>query len=405
MLCQLTIRPALSLTLSDWFFLGALISVLLEIIVFNRKIEMRLPSLFVLSCLIVVAGGMLSFLNMNEKITGLSIVIRFIYLTIIWFWLGTMVLRTENHVQRATVFWLLSVAVTGIAAALQLLDPLIIPGTAPILGRMVGFTGHPNDLGALSAIGWGTAIVLFYHGKMLRNLLLVRYILLIAIISGLILSGSTGSALGAVAATALWLLLIRSKKQLTWLVIIMLTISIPLLTVQHIVGGKSLLNRLTETVIPTQKNKTTFSIRIETYEKALDTIIQNPLIGVGFKPGGSKTETGNAVHNAYIAVLYEAGLIGLIGMITLTLSSLISARYLFRKTNRFSTDRYFVIALSVSSIAFFVYAMGAPVLYQRYGWISLSLLFSLRAVIKRRTIVVNAVYSNKGYNHIALNRS
>jgi O-antigen ligase len=85
------------------------------------------------------------------------------------------------------------------------------------------------------------------------------------------------------------------------------------------------------------------------------------------------------VHNLVIGTWYKAGLLGLIGML-LAFFAVLRVGWTANLAARDDSERMMVTALLAAVVAFIVYAMGAPVLFSRYGWVAGALLLALRAV-------------------------
>jgi O-antigen ligase len=113
-------------------------------------------------------------------------------------------------------------------------------------------------------------------------------------------------------------------------------------------------------------------------------IKRDPFIGVGLdlvsvtKPFGVVSYEYD-VHNLIIGTWYKAGLLGLIGMLV-TLYAVFNVGWRAIREATSDAERTLVAALLSSVAAFVVFAMSAPVLFSRYGWIPSALLLAFRAV-------------------------
>src|SRR5262249_32907038 len=193
--------------------------------------------------------------------------------------------------------------------------------------------------------------------------------------AGLVLSGFVGGFLAAIVGLVLWFGLGRLHPRLLLMVFAAGIGLFLLVETQRSIGAPVLLERIT-TVIEPNDSKATLWSRVETYKAAWHEIKHNPLVGVGLSLGGTETATGDAVHNALLGARFEAGLFGALGMLIMLLSVFLLGRKAIMQA---CSRREWLIALCLfaSFSAFFVYAMGAPVLYQRYGWVSAALLLAL----------------------------
>lgn len=380
-LTQLIVRPLSSLTLSECFFFIALWFAVTGELASGKKISMRIPAMIVVGVIMYTLSGLLSTINSSSVLGSLGVMVRFIYLTIIWFWLGIAILRNVKQVHTAMLFWLFSASITGAGAVAQLFWSNAIPGTEQVWGRMTGFTGHPNDLGGVSAVAIGSVWPLLISGGRSLGNLLTMYIIFAFLCAGLILSGSVGGLFAAISSLCLWVVFGKKLRSMLMLTILLSVVVSVILGVQTDINGNRVFQDMTSRVLnggPTDPYGGTLWSRIATYQAALQEVENNPIIGVGPQPGGAKTGTGFAVHNFLLGAWFEAGFLGIIGILTIIISVL-GIGYTTFKQSVTREDKSLALALCLSSIAFFVYSMGAPGLYQRYGWIAVALLVALRA--------------------------
>jgi len=90
------------------------------------------------------------------------------------------------------------------------------------------------------------------------------------------------------------------------------------------------------------------------------------------------------VHNLVLGSWYAAGVFGLIGSVIMVLGVLVvGLRCLIDARTRH--ESLVALALFASLVAFVVFAMGAPVLFQRYAWITAGFMLVLRAHQVRRS--------------------
>jgi O-antigen/teichoic acid export membrane protein len=202
---QLTIRPFLTLTLSDWLFFACLLTTCAVLLVHRSQVWVPLPRLLLFGVLLFAAGGVLSSFSSDAPMESVGVIVRIVYLTVVWFWLGTVVLQKMEHVRKAALFWMISVAVAGAGAVAQQFDPEIIPGGKVEWGRATGFTENMNDLGGLTSAAFVPALMLFMTRGRSVGRDALRALLLVLVAAGLLLSGSVGSLIAAAVATGVWL--------------------------------------------------------------------------------------------------------------------------------------------------------------------------------------------------------
>ena len=155
---------------------------------------MKLPFLLLIGVALFSLGGFLSTFESYEPLKSIAVIARLVFLTVFWFWLGTVVLRRQEHITRAISCWVLSAAICGGGAIVQLLVGDVIPNASIDGGRATGFTAHPNDLGALTAIAFVPALMLASRPRIAAATRAWSYALLLLVAAGLILSGVRGRA-------------------------------------------------------------------------------------------------------------------------------------------------------------------------------------------------------------------
>jgi O-antigen ligase len=393
LLAILTLRLGGQVTWSDAFFLLSFLLACADIVILRRKIPDWIPGLLLLGIGLFALGGVISTFGASEPIKSGAVVARMVVLTILWFWLGAVVLNRREHLQRATTLWLLSAALTGAAGVLQLVAGDVIPDTATVFGRSTGFTGHPNELGGITAVAFIPAVTMATRAG-LSGAHRVRSLLVLGLITGgLIASGSVGAFLAVAAATFIWFALQRPSLS-AWLVFACIaTAVIGFTTVQELRGAPTPVDRLNRVTSPSGTaaaipGSGSLDSRISTYGVAVSRIADDPLVGVGLdlvsttKPFGIVSYEYD-VHNLVIGIWYKAGLLGLVGML-IALSAIFRAGWqaLIKSS---SEDEYRQVAgLTSALVAFVVFSMSEPILFARYGWIAPALLLAFRAVQERQ---------------------
>src|SRR3954466_1583159 len=151
-LALLTVRASGQVTVSDLLFLLSLGLACAALIIVRRHVPITIPTPLLAGMVIFTVGGLLSSFESYAAFKSMATVARLIFLTVFWFWCGTVVLRRREHVLTAVSLWVTSAAICGAGAILQLAAGDVIPNTHMVFGRSTGFTGQPNDLGGLCAI-------------------------------------------------------------------------------------------------------------------------------------------------------------------------------------------------------------------------------------------------------------
>jgi O-antigen/teichoic acid export membrane protein/O-antigen ligase len=382
----LTVRASGQVAFSDMLFLLSMVLAVADLIILRRNVPITIPLLLLGGMAIFTIGGLLSSFQSEVAFHSVATVARLIFLTVFWFWLGTVVLTRREHVLTAIALWATSAAICGAGAVAQLLAGDVIPDTDPIYGRSTGFTAHPNDLGGLCAIAFVPAVMLTVRQGLSSARRLLAYLVLLLVMAGLVLSGSVGAMIAALAAIFVWFALQRSSRPSLVPFFVMAAAVLALTTVQSIRDDPTPLARFQHVTEPAPGDAGAGSLesRLATYRVAATAIKRDPFLGVGLdlvsvtKPFGVVSYEYD-VHNLVIGTWYKAGIFGLIGML-MAVFAVLRVGWRAILESRTDSEEVVVAALLSSFVAFVVFAMGAPVLFSRYGWIPAALLLAVRAV-------------------------
>jgi O-antigen/teichoic acid export membrane protein/O-antigen ligase len=390
-LALLTFRVGGQVTFSDVLFLLSFLLACMELVVARRRVPMMVPFLLLLGMALFSLGGLLSTFYAYEALKSTAIVARLIFLTVFWFWLGTVVLNTREHVTKAITVWVASAALCGGAGVLQLLGDSVLPLAGTVqYGRVTGFTVQPNDLGGLTAVAFVPALMLAARRGIPAPQRLFSYLCLLLIGAGMILSGSVGGLLAAAAATFVWFAFQRTSPEAILVFAAVGLCVIGGVTIQALRGAPTPLQRFERVTSSssTLEGAGSLDSRIATYRVAVAKIKEHPFVGVGLdlvsttKPFGVVSYQ-NDVHNLVIGTWYKAGLVGLAGIL-IALFAVLRTGWIAVLQSRTEGEQTLSVALLCSVVAFITFAMSAPVLYSRYGWVSAALLLATRAVQQRR---------------------
>ena len=387
----LAIRPMAGVTLSDLFFLAALGWTAMELALRKGRMHFDIAPALIIGLLLFAIGGVLSSSLSGHPVESIAVVIRLAYITIVWFWLATVVLETARHLYLALVAWVASIAVSGLVAVAQFSVGGVLQHANAVPGRFPGLTEHVNDLGGAAGIVFVPALLLVTIARPRSVTRGTSLAMLLLVVAAMVLSGSVGGLLAAGMAVVLWLSSRRARRQSTRLIVPAVACAIAALMLSSSATTTSPLERLRE---PSSSAgaASTLSARAATVDAAWRRIREDPIVGVGLdlpsrvvevRSSASHRTQAYQVHNILIGSWYGAGLIGLIGITVMLVGLLlIGLRCLLEA--RTHDESLIALALCASVVAFIVFAMGAPVLFQRYAWLSAGLLLVLRAQQIRR---------------------
>ena len=373
---QTVFRPFFSFTVSDWFFLISFFFTISESLL-RRNIEIRFPPLMIWGLFLFTIGGVLSSSFAKMPLISFIALIKYLYLIVIWFWLGTVLLKETDKIRTAIVLWTSSAALSGLSALVQLIWDDIIPGTAPILSRMTGLTEHVNELGGLTSIALIPAIMMLTRSTNNIFCFVHSWLCTILIAVGLLLSVSMSGISALLVSLLVWLFLCRFTLKTLFIASISAILFFTAISIQSRYEGVSILSRFYE-ISNDGFALYTLQSRMDTYSAAWKIITNNPLLGVGLGPDAGLTETGYVVHNFLLLNWFQSGLFGLMGMLII-LSAIALEAYKGMKDPRRKKQRMLGIALFSSYIAFIVLGIAQPIYYNRFGWISAALLLALNS--------------------------
>jgi O-antigen ligase len=375
---QLTLRRGASLTLSDVFFLFSFLITISTLALQRRQIDLRLPRLLLAGIFLFVVGGLISSFDAEAPRQSIVILAKLAYVTVIWFWLGTVILRRRVHVLIAIVLWVTSAALDGVGAIAQRLAGHVILGGAVNWGRMTGFTANVNDLGGVTCIALVPALMLMISLSKKSGTMFLSGLGLFLIAAGLVFSGSVGSLVAAAVALTLWFGSHPTRLQRLLALVAAVAAMAALYSAQNSPESQSVVQRITRfgTGSPDDPHRTLGS-RLDTYRAALDRIAANPFIGVGLDPE-NRQAAKHPVHNIVIGSWFQVGILGLTGMFLIFLAGFSTAKSSILAAHSFD-ERALAVGLTSAFAAFITFLMSEPALFTRYGWVTVALLIALRA--------------------------
>jgi O-antigen ligase len=393
------LRPIAGETTADWLFAASVLSLFVELVL-RPGVRIRLPSVWLLAGgTLVAVGSLLSALASDTPSSALGAGIRFMLVTVAWIWLGVLVLDRLNHLCVAVLAWAISAAASSVAGFAQLAFGDVIPGTTPDWNRMTGLGQQVNEFGAVTATAMipTAALVLLTRGRDRR----LTALLVLAMIGGLLLSGSISSMAGVAVGSIVAVVLDRRRftkvvarprilvaggaalvavVAAVWVAAAAGWVVSPwarLTTTTSVAGGTGL-----------AQQQATLWRRIDTLRIGWTTIKEHPIFGAGKNPDGVALAHGTYVHNTLLGAWAGLGLLATVGLILCLAAPFVATHQLLRLRPNIRT---LVIGLTGGAVAFTVYALANPSLYRRYGWVPALFLVALspqalprRAVEPRR---------------------
>jgi O-antigen ligase len=389
---EVSFRP-LSLTISDALFFAALVATVIDLFRGKARATLQLPRPLVYGISAFAVGGFISSVASAHPIDSMLALARFIYIVLIWFWLGTILISSLRQLYRAVAFWSFSVAVVGLSAIVQLfwtklpgmcaLQYCNYGGNTRLLGRMAGFTQAPNDLGAMAAIVLIPGLMLAIRPGISVALRILGSAFVLATVIGLIISGSVAAMTAAIVAVLLWVLLSGvTRKQIAAVAVVAATIILAV-GLQSAVRAQSPLQRLEAVLAPKDPNAS-LNGRIRIDKATLELIRESPLVGIGLDSKSADDKLlrfgfrkGQGAHNFFLAAWLGGGVLALLGLLLIVGYILRLGYQTVRSTSNDPEYSRLAIALTIAFITYMVFGIVSPTLYLRYGWVSAALLIAL----------------------------
>jgi hypothetical protein len=377
-----TWRPAFGLTVSQMFFFAALGGCLFATLR-GRRITV-LPAALVAGTLIFGLGGVLSSLEAEDRTASIVEVVHGAYVMLLWVWTGTMVLRKRSDVMLAIALWGFSGAVNGAGAVAQVLGFDALAG--PLLGnRATGFTAHPNDLGSACAVALVPALLFASSGSVRGIIGAIRLAVPLLVAAGIVLSGSVASMLAATTAVVLVLSapVVPAHARAT----IVTVLAVPIIAIAAMGGDiPSPIERVGQVTntSPLTPAAGSGEARADGVAVAIDSIVADPLIGTGLDPAGGVVDlvtngqpVQQQVHVAPVAVWYQAGVFGALGLGIVVASSL-AAGWRGVTSARTTDEMQVAWGLLAAYGAFIIVLFTVPFVFQQYGWLAGVMVFAWR---------------------------
>jgi O-antigen ligase len=384
-IAQTAFRPLGGFTVSDWLFFAALCAALAAAAVRGVRLPFWIPPVVLLGGVMYVASGLVASVGAEDPGLSVALVARFAYLTLVWFWLGTVVLTRQRHVRTAVAMWVLSVAIDGAAAILQARGVGIPYLSSAESGRMSGLAESTNALGGAAAIAVAPAFALSAVASMPRRQV-VSVLLLLFIVAAIVLSGSVTGMAAGMAAAGVWLVVTYRGARALVVALAALTLAAGVAQLQSNVGLATPVQRLLSTTGQSEGGRySTVAMRVQGYEAAWEAVGSGGLLGHGLLAGYNNALDARYVHNLVLKAWYEAGWSGGVGMACVLFGGL---AYTLMAARRAVTEQMRLLAVGMfgAMIAFVIFAMSNPLLSQRYGWVPLALAIAALSLSRRGAV-------------------
>jgi O-antigen ligase len=386
------VRP-FGLAISDWLYFGALGLAVIETLHYDREnLACWLRNQFLGLAGLTLFGAIISTSSSIFVEAAFIEIFQQLYVVIIFIPLIWIMVRRGQADNIISAF----IASGVFTASIALLDyflgtnyGLTLSGTPEVQlwGRYAGTLGHPNKFGYFLVLTVVLSFSRLLDLKPTRQTITSRLFggfLLFIQLFGLYLSASLTAYLGLVLGLLVLLLASRTFAQRTYRFIVPL-LFIGLLA--YIVGliwddltltKRQISTSLISSTIDRVENITALS-RMSIYESAVGSILQSPLVGVGYDQISTSgvrqdsREIEGTVHNLLLQIWYVGGLFAFMGWLAIYLRlGWMAYSALFLRAKQYFAPHLLGIPASVISILLMDQFQDA--VYQREKWLVFGLL-------------------------------
>ena len=251
--------------------------------------------------------------------------------------------------------------------------------------RAIGLTDHPNDLGAACAIAVVPALMLATtrlpgRGGWLRA---VTWCLLGFTAVGVILSASVGAMFAGLIAILVWLLApaVRAPGRVAVVAVVAFSLAGLTLAGGAVTSPVKRFEDVTRNGVSADSGSGT--VRLKIVQRAWPRIESNPIVGRGLDSSGLSvnvishgTIVSYQVHGGPVSIWYQAGILGLLGVVIVVWTLLRGAwRNLIAGDQ---TDVLIGLSILAAFLAFLISALTTPFVLQQYGWFTAVMLLAWR---------------------------
>lgn len=262
------------------------------------------------------------------------------------------------------------------------LGPFILGQRAmgyPPLFRVSSFTGNPNQLGLLASI---SIIAILYFKRLGYLASKPKFYLLLLMVLGLGLSQSRTAIMSSIICVLFFNFLVSGKKeQYAPLIILGFLFGVVAVVLLGAISGGEAIG---------QGNRLTFDLsgRDQIWGEILGAFVNRPLLGIGFGTSGDYLAFQGydqvSVHNFYVQLLSEAGLLGLLSFFVF-LAALLAFVCIRKKTAVDSASALFYAVILAILILVLANQMAESSLY-RGVFLHFFFFFVLSCGVSRRDI-------------------
>lgn len=386
------IRP-FGLAISDWFYLGALGTAILETSRFERSnLACWIQNRFLWMAGLILFGAIISTSRAIFVSTAIEEIFQQCYIITLFISLIWIMARRGKTDVIVTAFILAGLFTAGVALVDNVFGTRIGPSLSAtpdiqLWGRYAGTLGHPNKFGYFLVPTSLLTLTRYINPHLrLRQRIAWGAAFLVQAI-GVYLSGSVTAYLGFLFGGVLFFVFCRPARY--HLVRLSLPLSL-ILTLAFLIGSllglpfvesssadpANLINTSLDRV-----RVTTAKSRWDVYTQATEQIIRSPIIGIGYDQISTSGISQDyraldyTVHNILLEIWYVGGLFAFLGWVSIYIYLAISSsRILWNGLSRPTGS--LTIALAAITLALIVMDQLQDSIYQREQWLIIGLMVS-----------------------------
>jgi len=388
--------------LSDLLFLMAAAAIVVKMLTGNDR-DLATPEqrkgspLLLVGALLLLAAGTLSSLRAWDPIDSMSVVLRFAWVTLVWFWIMRTVCRDRADLKLLLRAWKFSALATAGAAVLGQLGIAFV--STHLGDRQVGLNGHPNHLaGHLAATFMLFLLAVPRSEEPRRRHPRLWWLLALGLtttgmfasgsISGLIAILGAMAVVGAVYLATTGRRMTKRRRSLLAPMIGVLVVAIG--AVVLFTSDLAVVDRLNLFREGDSYVEESVGSRGERNAFVTERFDQYLVVGLGFHTGyptdtyidpEDPAQRDYGVHNMHLGILYQAGLAAAIGVIVILVTAGRQLKALLRRTD----DDLYVLTLALIGcfVAVNVVSLFQPTAFDRFFWMPVALTSCLWSIRRR----------------------
>jgi hypothetical protein len=376
-----------SWTVSDLLFLASSLMIVLRLLTGSRRhlapvVARRTSPALLIGIAVLTVGALLATVYRSfAPAESLEALVRVWYITIIWFWTVRSVsssVRTFRRLLLAAIIGAVAHSLVGIYQDVSGLN-----AGSPGWGRSRGLGDHYGDFGI--SVGSFVPILAVWRpaAKATARREMWRLGAILILVAGVGASGSMTPVgaliIGTIVALVLPKLASRAAGERRRIVVPVLAAIAAIVLVMTGTVDLPVQTRFEELTAGDTDVTGSAQSRVDMARVAVDGVVDSPLVGVGFDglSGGLLLDDGaSQIHSFYFRIAFEAGILGLLGLLIILFVIHRQGWQLLRYTAGGSVA-WLPAGVMGSVTMVLTSAMFGPVLYGRLSWLPIALVNAL----------------------------